>query len=615
MQKRQTRPPQSRKRQPVRQHNPAIPVVTENEEPKERKAVEIPAVLSVKEFAEYLKLPVTKIIATLMKNGVIANINETIDVETAMIIGDELGFDISEKIEEKTQVSKEETIEDESQRIPRPPVVTVMGHVDHGKTTLLDAIRKTNVVASESGGITQHIGAYQVNIKNKETKEERFITFLDTPGHEAFSAMRAHGASITDIVILVVAADDGVKPQTVEAINHSHAAGVPIIVAINKIDLPGANPDRVKQELAERDLIPEEWGGKTIMVPISAKKGDKIDELLDMVLLVADLKTLSTNPKKPANGVVIESRMQAGVGPRATILVNDGTLNQGDVVVAGNTYGKIRFMEDFRGKRIKSAGASTPVRIAGLNDVPNFGEPLIAADSEKEARQLTQVKSAVRQHISKAEISEALSDEKNINIILKTDVQGSLEAIRTSLGQINTPGVNIKIINEAVGEINESDVNMAETTNAFVLGFRTTIKPAVKQLAERKKVRISIYEIIYQLLDDLYASMAGLVEPEKVEVNIGKAIIVKVFHSTKSDYIIGVRATDGKLTKKSLVKIIRDEEQVGEAEITSLKRNQEEVDTIQAGIECGVGLKTQSKIQEGDKLEIYQIEEKIRTQE
>lgn len=625
----QHRRPTTRKTRKAKRSAPPVtpeikPVETEST-PAPRQEVEIPSVLTVKDFAGYLNVPVTQVIATLMKNGVIANINENIDAETAMIIGDELNFDVKEKIEPSppTPVAAEEK-EETGQRVSRPPVVTIMGHVDHGKTTLLDSIRRTNVVATESGGITQHIGAYQVEVrpsgepKSRDGEADRgisrLITFLDTPGHEAFSAMRAHGAAITDIVVLVVAADDGVKPQTVEAINHARAAGVPVVVAINKIDVPGANPERVKQELAERELIPEEWGGKTVMVPVSAKKNEHINELLEMILLVADVKELTTNPNKPATGVVIESHMQAGVGPVATVLINDGALHQGDSVVIGHTYGRIRFMEDFRGRRIKTAIASTPIRVAGLQDVPNFGEPLITVESEKVAREMTQVKSAVRAHIGMAEVSEAVSKNKlkELKIILKTDVQGSLEAIHSSIGQLGSQEVSVQIINEGVGNISESDVNMAAATNALVIGFRISITPPVRQLVERLKVKVSLYEIIYQLLDDLYAALSGLLEPEKVEVKLGTAEILKIFHSTKTEQIIGARVTSGKLVVGAKVKVIRLEEDLGEATIKTLKREQENVDTILGGIECGIGLAGEIKINEGDILQAYQIEERVR---
>ena len=580
----------------------------------ERKTIKVPSIVSVIDLAEIMKLPVTKVIASLMKNGVIANINKTIDVETAMIIGDELNFEVIEKeeTEEKIHIAHEiEIEEDQSKRIPRPPIVTIMGHVDHGKTTLLDTIRKTTVAASESGGITQHIGAYQVSVPG-ENKKQRLITFLDTPGHEAFSAMRAHGASITDIIVLVVAVNDGVKPQTVEAINHAKMANVPIIVAINKIDTPDANPEKVKQELSERDLLAEDWGGKVIMVPISAKKGQNIDTLLEMILLTADMKNLTTNPTKQATAVVIESHKQAGVGPLATILINDGVLNQSDTVVVGDTYGKIRFMEDFRGKRIKTATASTPVRIAGLNEIPNFGELVVSVDSEKAARQMTQVKSVLRAPIARI---DSESKEKNLNIILKTDVQGSLEAIKSSIGQINTNDVKTQIINEGVGDITESDINMAETSKAIVISFKTSIKPQVRQLADRKHVKIFIYEIIYQLLDDLRASMTDLLEPEKIEVKLGTVKVLKIFLTQKNEQIVGVRVEDGKLATGNELKIIRGDELVGQGKIDSLRRDQIEVEQILAGTECGIGIKSSAKVEEGDILEAYQVEERIRTLE
>ncbi len=601
------------KKQPIKPNKNEAPAPKKPQpEQTERRTVSIPPVLTVKEFADTLKTPVGQVIASLMKNGVIANLNENIDSETAMIIGDEFGFDVVEKEEEKKSAHHvEEVQEDDSKKIPRPPVVAIMGHVDHGKTTLIDYIRKSHIASSESGGITQHIGAYQAIVET-ESSQKRLITFLDTPGHEAFSAMRAHGASITDIVILVVAADDGVKPQTVEAINHARVANVPIIVAINKIDLPGANPDRVKQELAERDLVSEEWGGKTIMVPISAKKGENIQNLLEMVILTADLKDYKTNVNKPATGIVIESHMQVGVGPLATILVNDGTLKQGDIVAVGDTYGKIRFMEDYKGKRIKTATASTPTRIAGLNTVPNFGELVITAESEKTARQLTSVKSVVRQPINKIEMEDK-TKEKDLNIILKTDVQGSLEALKSSIEHLGNAEVKVKIISEGVGDITDSDVNLAETASAVIVGFRVSVKPQVKQLAERKKVQISIYEIIYQILDDLHASLSGMLEPEDIQIEMGKAQILKIFLTQKEEQIVGAKVTDGKLSVGNLLRIIRNDEQIADAKITTLRRNQNQVEQILSGTECGIGVKINIPLAEGDKLEAYQIEQKIRS--
>ncbi len=579
-----------------------------------RQKAAVPPVLTVKEFADILKLPVTKIIATLMKNGVIATINESIDAETAMIVGDELGFDIEEQAPEIKETITEAV--DKGKRIPRPPVVTIMGHVDHGKTTLLDNIRRANVVATESGGITQHIGAYQVSIIPKDSKKERLITFLDTPGHEAFSAMRAHGASITDIVVLVVAADDGVKPQTIEAINHARAAGVPIIVAINKIDLPGANPERVKQELTEQDLVSEEWGGKTIMVSISAKSGKGLQDLLEMILLVADMRNLTTNPDKTASGVVVESHMQPGAGPRATILINDGTLRQGDAIVIGNTYGKIRFMEDFRGRRIKEATAAKPVSIAGLQEVLNFGEPVVVVESEKIAREMTQVKSAVR-HVMPVSINEVSSDEektqvqKSLKIIIKTDVQGSLEAIHSSIERLISSNCKIDIINEGVGDINESDVNLAATTQALVIGFRVSISPQVGNFATREHVKISLYDIIYQLLDDLYALLSETVVPEKIVVELGKLKILQIFRTTKSDQIIGGMVTKGKIISRCQARVIRDKENIGEVKITSLHVGTEEVTLVEADNECGLGVEGEIKVQEKDVLEAYEVEERL----
>ncbi len=592
--------------------------------------VELPSVLTVREFAESLKLPVTQVISKLVQNGVMATINESIDFDTMAIIADELGFELklqsAEKPAEKTQAIKKHLI-------GRPPVVTVMGHVDHGKTKLLDAIRHTDVIATESGGITQHIGAYQVDVRQGGPKSRggkadrgiprqarddfaltRKITFLDTPGHEAFSAMRAHGANITDVVVLVVASDDGVKPQTVEAINHAKVASVPVVVAINKIDLPEADSERVKRQLADSGLSPEGWGGDVPMVEVSAKSGKNIEQLLEMILLVADLKELKADPDLPATGVVIESHMQAGRGPIATVLVQEGTLKIGDPLVIGQTYGKVRIMENYLSKKISQAGPSTPVRIAGIQDVPNFGDRFLTVDDEKTAKELTKVKTIKRKVISITEISKDLKEgkTKELKIVLKADVAGSLEAIKKSLKDVSTEEVKINVIHEGVGDISESDVNMAVASHALVIGFRVKANAAVMNLIKRENIKISIYEIIYQLLDDLAAALSGLLEPEIVEVELGRLSVLAVFRSVKNEKIIGGKVTSGKIENGTEARIVREKDTIGEGHISNLQQNKKDVSEVLENFECGLKIGTPTKILIGDSLECYKKEERIR---
>lgn len=575
----------------------------------EKKPAEVANVLSVREFADALKVPVTDVISKLVKNGVMATINESIDFDTMVIIGDELGFEISKsKDEEKGEIKKVT----KKHLTPRSPVVTVMGHVDHGKTAVLDAIRHTNVMASESGGITQHIGAYQIEIK-KDNKARK-ITFLDTPGHEAFSAMRAHGANITDVVVLVVAANDGVKPQTVEAINHAKAANVPIVVAINKIDLPDADIDKVKRQLADKGLNPEEWGGDTPMVMVSAKMNQNIEDLLDMILLVADLKELKADATVSATGVVIESHMQAGRGPIATVLVQEGTLHLGDVVVVGQTYGKIRIMENYLGKKVKEVGPSTPVLIAGLQEVPNFGNRVLVVADEKEAKELTKVKSIKRKVLSIGELSQEIKAGKikELKIVIKADVAGSLEAIKKSLNDISTEEVKINIIHEGVGDISESDINMAVASHALVIGFRIKASADVMNLARREDIKISIYDIIYQLLDDITAALSGLLEPEIVEVEVGRLSVLAVFKISKKEKIIGGKVTSGRIENGTQVKIVRDKEEIGTGKITSLQQDKKDTHEVLENFECGLQVETDIKIAVGDSLECYKTEERVR---
>jgi len=609
------------------------------------RPVEVSKVITVRVFSEKLGIPVTRVIAELMKNGVIASINESIDYETASIIGDELGYEIiPQKASEEKKI--ELTEEEKSHLVPRPPVVVVLGHVDHGKTTLLDSIRKTNIAEGESGGITQHIGAYQVRIKTKEQKNreteeqknkrteklknkrteeqrnkkaekqnnERIITFLDTPGHEAFSAMRAHGANITDIAILVVAADDGVKPQTKEAISHAKAANVPIIIAINKIDKPGADPEKVKRELSDLDLVPEEWGGKTVMIPVSAKTGKNINELLDLILVVADMESLVANPHKPGEGVIIESHMQPGVGPIATVLVNDGEIKSGQIVTAGKTFGKIRFMEDYQGKRIDKAGPSTPIRIAGIHDIPKSGELISVVSDERAAKSKAAHSERKIGRFGLAEISEEAKKGtlKELNLIVRTDVQGSLEAIRNSLENLGGKEVKVNILSEAVGNVSESDVNMALASKALILGFKVLVPPQVRKLADEKEVKISLYDIIYNLIDDISAALSGMLEPEFIEEVTGKLEIIKIFFSSKNSKIAGGKVTSGKLVNGLKAHIYRAEELIGEGKITSLKLEQNPVSEVLKGFECGVGVDTNISLKPKDVIESFQTIEKVK---
>ncbi|MGA2666987.1 MAG: translation initiation factor IF-2 [Patescibacteria group bacterium] len=589
-----------------------------DEQSAAKPSVEVSSVLTVREFAAALGFPVTDVIGSLVKNGVMATINESIDFDTMLIIGDELGFEVKLKTESANiKALKAKTINKKKNLILRAPVVTVMGHVDHGKTKLLDAIRQTDVVSTESGGITQHIGAYQIKIKNQKSKiknEERAITFLDTPGHEAFSAMRAHGANITDVVVLVVAANDGVKPQTVEAANHAKAANVPIVIAINKVDLPDADIDKTKRQLADIGLSPEEWGGKTPIVEVSAKTGQNIDSLLEMILLVADLAELKADPNLPASGVVIESHMQAGLGPLATVLVQEGTLKLGDPVVIGRTYGKIRIMENYLSKKILTAGPSTPVQIAGLQDLPNFGDRFEVVADEKNAREMTKAKTIKRKVLSITELSSDIKEGKikELNIVLKADVNGSLKAITTSLKNISTEEVKINIIHEGVGDVSESDINMALASNALVIGFRVKVDADVMNLARRENIKISIYDIIYQLIDDLAAALSGLLEPEIIETEIGRLEVLAVFKVHRNEKIIGGKVTTGQIENKTEVKITRDKDTIGEGRVENLQQNKNDVHEVLEGFECGLKVITETKILVGDILECYKKEVRAR---
>ncbi len=584
------------------------------------KTIEIPEVISVKEFAEKTGLGAARIIGELMKNGVLANINQQIDFDTAQIIAE----DFRVKIKKKTsEVSAEDMFtgnlhglikeDDISMLKTRPPIVVVMGHVDHGKTTLLDKIRNANVVAGESGGITQHIGAYQVELNGKK------ITFLDTPGHEAFTAMRARGAKVTDIAILVVAADEGIKPQTIEAIQHAQDAQVPIIVAINKIDKEGADPDRVKGELGEYGLVPEEWGGKTIMVPVSATTGQNVDHLLEMILLVADLENLKANPDRAAVGTVIEAHLDHSFGPVATVIVNSGTLRVMDNLVIGGTYGRVKMMKDHTGKNLKSAGPSTPVLIAGISETPQSGDIFQVAPDEKSARQKALHIRTLKEAdiIAKRGMGEIISQIssgqlKQLKLVLKADTKGSLEALRQSISQIKHEDVGVKVVLAGVGDITESDVMMAAATQGIVMGFHVEANFNVKRSAEREGVEVLTYKVIYKLLDDIKKILTGLLEPEILEVILGQAEIKKIFMTEKREMIVGCKVIKGHVERVK-VRVFRNNEKVGDGQILSLRKGEASSNEIQEGNDCGILYSGFLPLKEGDVLEAYKMEKRVRT--
>ncbi len=574
--------------------------------------------ITVGALAEELSIPVTKLITELMKNGVMATVNERIDFDTAEIIVGELELDIelakkdittSEKPRQKPIASKSAD--------QRPPVVAVMGHVDHGKTSLLDAIRGAAVVKSEAGGITQHISAYQIK------HGDRQITFLDTPGHEAFAALREHGAALTDVVIIVVAADDGIKPQTIEAIRFAKKAGVKIIVAINKIDKEGSDINRIKQQLSEQDLLIEEWGGDIVVTPVSAKTSEGIPHLLDMILLVADVEDLRADTDVPAQGLIIEAHMEKGRGPVAEALVEAGTLKPGQFVVAGSSYARIRNLESTSGEILKVASPSTPVVMTGFKILPEFGDTFTVVANEKMARTLanqsaTDQKSGARMDINSGELIRMINrsnDVNELNVIIKADVQGSLTSVIDSLKALDTDEVAIRVVGAGVGTINENDVHLASTTGAILYGFHVQMPSNVKQLASRDKIKIRMYKVIYELIDDAKSELQLLLPPEIVETDLGRLIVKGVFKTTKSEIICGGEVTKGKLTVPSLVKIVRDKEFIAEVEATLLKRGPQEAKEIIEGEMCGVSLVTQTKteILEGDHLEFFSRQTVART--
>ena len=566
--------------------------------------VELPPSITVKQLADILKVEPVKIIKQLMRKGIMANINQTLDFNTASITAADLGY-VAKAAKERKAVSARKE-KGKGKLSVRPPVVTVMGHVDHGKTTLLDVIRKTNVTAHEAGAITQHIGAYQALVDGRK------ITFLDTPGHEAFTAMRARGARVTDIVILVVAADDGVMPQTVEAIDHAKAAKVPIVVAINKIDKPDANPERVKQQLADLGLVIEEWGGDTVCVPISAKKGQGIPDLLENLFLVADILELKADPDSAAEGVVIEAELDKTKGPLATLLVQKGTLKRGDVVVAGSAWGKIKAMFDNAGKQIHKAEPSTPVEVLGLNGVAISGDLFIVFPDEHEARSVAEKQKYPRPRptLSLSALSSQISDGqiKELNIVLKTDVEGSIEPIKTSIERLGTEKTKTRLIHAASGSITESDVLLASASNGIIIGFNTPTSPGATQLANAEAVGIQHYDVIYKLIEDVDKTLKGMLEPTYAEVLSGRAEVKAVFPSSKLGKIAGVYVTEGKVRRDAQVKISRQNKVICDSRVSSLKRFKEDVAEVSAGLECGLGIEGFVDFQIGDIIEFYRQE-------
>lgn len=576
--------------------------------------VSIPENITVGELASRLKATAAEVIKKLMMMGIMASINDTIDFDTASLVA----MEFHAKIEKEVVVTIEERIIDDSEDsdenlVPRAPVVVVMGHVDHGKTSLLDAIRHADVISTEAGGITQHIGAYRVKLNSGE------ITFLDTPGHEAFTTMRARGAQITDIAILVVAADDGIMPQTIEAINHAKAAGVSIIVAINKMDKPGANPDNVKQQLTEHEIVPEEWGGDTPCIPISAKKRQGIEDLLEMVNLIADMKELKANPDRAAKGTVIEARLDKGRGPIATILVQNGTLHVGDIVVAGTAVGKVRAMTNDRGERVKTAGPSVPVEITGLDSVPSGGDTFNAVSDERLARELVEerkTKQKEAQFNSQTKVTlDNLFDQmqmgevKELKIIVKADVQGSVEAVKQSLEKLSNDEVRVHVIHGAVGAISESDVMLANASNAIIVGFNVRPDPVAAENAERNGVDLRLYRIIYDCIGEISSAMKGLLAPKFREVQIGRAECRQVYKISNVGTVAGCYVVSGKISRNAEIRVVRDGIVVAEDKLLSLRRFKDDVKEVAQGYECGIGLEKFNDIKEGDVFEAFIMEE------
>jgi len=588
----------------------------------DKNKIILPYSINVRDLAEKLDASPIKVIKTLMANGVMASINQTVDFDTAAVVASELGFEPEleqleeEKPEEKGEVPLWRQViadEDEDALEVRPPVVTMLGHVDHGKTTLLDAIRQTNVAGGEEGGITQHIGAYQVEHKNRK------ITFLDTPGHAAFTSMRARGAQGADIVVLVVAADDGVMPQTREAASHAKAARVPIVVALNKMDLPSANPELVKRQLSEIDLVPDEWDGDTIIVPVSAKEKEGLDDLMEAILLVADNQTIQANPDGEVMGTVVEAELDKFRGTMATLLLQNGTINVGDTIIAGKSHGRIKAMFDYRGNRIEQAGPSTPIVVMGLNDVPRAGEIFRVVESEKEARVIVEdMENAAEseQKVQRATLEDLFErlqagEEQELRLIVKADVQGSLEPIVNSIEELGEKqsDVAINVLHQETGNITENDVMLAAASDAIIVGFAVEADSAAERLAETEKVSIRLYTIIYRLTEDIEKALKGMLAPEMVERTIGRARVLATFSVSKYNVAAGCRVIDGEIRRNGSIRVIRDGKVIFDGNIGSLKRGKEDVREVREGFECGVTLKQFHEFEEGDVLECYVTEE------
>jgi translation initiation factor IF-2 len=585
------------------------------ETPKEKIKIKLPSFLKVRDFAHILNLPVVEVIKTLIKNGVMATINQEVDFETASIVAQDLNFEVEAEADTSQeeyglgflqQILKNEKEEDLKHRAP---IVAIMGHVDHGKTTLLDTLRKTKVAEGESGGITQHIGAYRVK------KENKWITFLDTPGHEAFSEMRARGANVTDLIVLVVAADDGVRPQTLEVIKRAQFTNTPMIVAINKIDKPEANVMRVKQELAGQNVLTEEWGGKTIAVEISAKQGTGLDNLLEMILLTSEIENFRANPNGKTVGTIIESKVTQGKGSTATVIVQNGTLKVGDIIVAGSAFGRIRSLEDEHGKKLKEALPSQPAQISGLSNLPQAGDILQILDNLDTAKQIA-LSSQRKLHSHKLTANKQLVGDletKTLNLIVKADVAGSLEAIKQSISKLKNDEVKIAILSDGVGEINESDILLASSSKASVLAFRTKINPKAISLAKQKAVVVDSYDVIYELLEDVTSAVIKMFTPETEKIALGKAKILAVFRTEKENMIVGGRVEEGEIKKIGHIAIWRGEKELGRAEIAELQQNKTNAKSVPSGNEFGIKLKTQIKVKEGDLLECFEEKIKVKT--
>lgn len=583
--------------------------------PRKPQKIILEGPITVSRLADKMGLKATDLIRHLISRGVMVSINQEIDTETAMLVGSELGFEVEERRSDEAMEKEhlEDAADSPESLKPRPPVVTVMGHVDHGKTSLLDAIRHANVTSQEAGGITQHIGAYAVNCGGRE------VVFIDTPGHEAFTAMRARGAKVTDLAVLVVAADDGVMPQTIEAINHAKAAGVSILVAINKIDKPNSNVDRVKQQLSEQGLVPEEWGGDVVCVPVSAKDHTGLDHLLEMILLVSEMQDLKANPDRRASGIVIEAQIDKGRGPVATIIVQSGTLNVGDAFVVGGVWGRVRAMMDHRGRRVKKAGPSVPVEVIGMTDVPEAGDLFHAVHDDRIARTIADHRSSRQRERELGVVNRPTLEEfftglkegevKDLNLILKADVQGSVEAVKQALEKVQHAKVRLNVIHTGVGAISESDVMLAAASGATIIGFNIRPDANARRAAEAEDVDIRTYRVIYEAVDDVKAALEGMLKPATREVVMGRAEVRAIFRVPKAGTVAGSYVTEGKISRQGKVRVIRDGVVVHEGRMDSLKRFKDDVREVSADYECGISIEGFNEIREGDVLEVFTMEE------